>query len=148
MDAYTVISGLGADDYIAFPEDDLKAGMTCTTYSEADFTPSGEASQTYDMGGIPMEEPIEEFYDDSAVVEFEADGRRISLESDEGGGRKRFYEGQRVGVLYDPDDPTCFRLEGRSTTRLVGNIFLTVGLGCFAIGVIVGWIVNGPGARR
>ena len=74
MDAYTVISGLGADDYIAFPEDDLKAGMTCTTYSEADFTPSGEASQTYDMGGTPMEEPIEEFYDDSAVVEFEAEG--------------------------------------------------------------------------
>ena len=57
-----------------FPADDLKAGMTCTTYSEADFPPSGEASQTYDMGGIPMEEPIEEFYDDSAVVEFEAEG--------------------------------------------------------------------------
>ncbi len=82
------------------------------------------------------------------IVEFEAEGRTISLECGDGGGRKTFREGQCVDVLYDPDDPSCFRLEGRSTTRLVGNIFLAVGLGCVAIGVIVGWIVNGPGARR
>ena len=51
-------------------------------------------------------------------------------------------EGQPVEVLYDPDDPSCFRLEGRSATSLLGNIFLAVGLGCIAIGVAVGWIVN------
>ena len=76
------------------------------------------------------------------IVEFEAEGRRISLECEEGGGRKAFYEGQPVEVLYDPDDPSCFRLEGRSATSLLGNIFLAVGLGCIAIGVAVGWIVN------
>ena len=76
------------------------------------------------------------------IVDFEADGRRISLESDEGGGRKRFYEGQAVEVLYDPDDPACFRLEGRSATLLLGNIFLAIGLGCVAIGIAAALIVN------
>lgn len=76
------------------------------------------------------------------IVEFEVDGHRISLESDEGGGRKAFYEGQPVEVLYDPDDPSCFRLEGRNATQMLGNIFLVVGLGCIAIGVAVGLIVN------
>ena len=77
------------------------------------------------------------------IVDFEADGRRISLECDEGGGRKRFYEGQAVEVLYDPDDPACFRLEGRSTILLLGNIFLAMGLGCVAIGIVAALIVNG-----
>ena len=81
------------------------------------------------------------------IVEFEADGRRISLESDEGGGRKAFYEGQPVEVLYDPDDPSCFRLEGRNANQLLGNIFLVVGLGCIAIGVAVGLFVNAASPR-
>lgn len=72
------------------------------------------------------------------IVEFEADGRKISLESDEGGGRKKFYEGQTVQVLYDPDDPSCFRLEGSAIVGTLGKIMLWVGLGCVAIGVIVG----------
>ena len=72
------------------------------------------------------------------IVEFEADGQRISLASGDGGGRKRYYEGQSVEVLYDPDDPSCFRLEGSETMNLVGKIFLGVGLACIAIGLIVG----------
>ncbi len=76
------------------------------------------------------------------VVDFEADGRKISLESSDGGGRKRFYEGQRVEVLYDPDDPTCFRLEGVATANRVGKIFLGVGLACIAIGLIAALIVS------
>ena len=76
------------------------------------------------------------------IVEFEADGRRISLESSDGGGRKRFYEGQRVEVLYDPDDPSCFQLEGFSSIGLLSRIFLGVGLASIAIGIIVGLLVN------
>lgn len=77
------------------------------------------------------------------IVEFEADGKRISLESRDGGGAKRFYEGQAVEVLYDPDDPACFQLEGMNTVRLVGTIFTWVGLGSIAVGLIVALIVNG-----
>ena len=77
------------------------------------------------------------------IVEFEADGRRLSLESRDGGGAKRFYEGQSVEVLYDPDDPACFQLEGMNTLRLVGTIFTWVGLGSIAIGLIAAVIVNG-----
>ena len=77
------------------------------------------------------------------IVSFEADGRAISLESDVGGGRKRFYEGQTVEVLYDPDDPSCFTLEGLDPTRLLGRVFLGVGLGCVAIGLVAALAVNG-----
>lgn len=77
------------------------------------------------------------------IVSFEYEGRTISLESRDGGGRKRHYEGQSVEVLYDPDDPTCFRLDGEGSTRLIGNIFLAVGLGCIAIGIIAGMLVHG-----
>ena len=76
------------------------------------------------------------------IVEFEADGRRISLESSDGGGRKRFYEGQSVEVLYDPDDPSQFMLDGFSTQALVGKIFLIIGLVSVAVGAIVGVAVN------
>ncbi len=77
------------------------------------------------------------------IVDFDADGRRVSLECADGGGRKRFYEGQRVEVLYDPDDPACFRLEGNDLGRLIGNIFFGVGLGCIAVGLIAALLVKG-----
>ena len=63
------------------------------------------------------------------IVSFEYEGRTISLESDAGGGRKKYYEGQKVGVRFDPDDPTVFRLDDDNGARLIGNIFLAVGLG-------------------
>ena len=40
-DCWEILSGLTAEDYIAFPEDSLKAGMTCTEFSEDVFS-SGE----------------------------------------------------------------------------------------------------------
>ena len=74
MDTYTVISGLNADDYIAFPEETLKSGMTCTTYSEADFAPEGNEGQIFDGAVIPGEVPVEEFYTDSVDVEYDVEG--------------------------------------------------------------------------
>ena len=43
--------GLTAADYIAFPDDTLKAGMTCVTYDESTFDPSGDGSHE-DDGGV------------------------------------------------------------------------------------------------
>ncbi|MBO4219747.1 MAG: efflux RND transporter periplasmic adaptor subunit [Oscillospiraceae bacterium] len=80
MDTYTVISGLDAGDYIAFPEDTLKAGMTCTTYSESDFMPEGNEGQFFNGAVIPEEMPVEDFieYDTdegfAAEAEFDAEG--------------------------------------------------------------------------
>ena len=34
-DTYPVLDGLTAEDYIAFPDDSLKAGMACITYDDA-----------------------------------------------------------------------------------------------------------------
>ena len=34
MDTYLITDGLDATDYIAFPEDTLKEGMTCTQYED------------------------------------------------------------------------------------------------------------------
>ena len=76
------------------------------------------------------------------IVDFNADGRTVSLECAEGGGRKSFYEGQSVEVLYDPDDPSCFRLDGRDTLALVGRVFFWIGLACVAVGAGVGLLVN------
>ena len=47
MDTYVVTDGLTAGDYIAFPDESLKAGMTCVTYDDATFDPS--------MGGGTMD---------------------------------------------------------------------------------------------
>ena len=48
-DTYPVLSGLTAEDYIAFPDESLKAGMTCITYDEGTFDP-GMGGGTIDDG--------------------------------------------------------------------------------------------------
>ena len=50
MDTYVVTDGLTADDYIAFPDESLKAGMTCVTYDESTFDPSVDGGDKGDMG--------------------------------------------------------------------------------------------------
>ena len=50
-DTYPVLSGLTAEDYIAYPDDSLKAGMTCITYDDATFDPSAGGS-TGDVDGV------------------------------------------------------------------------------------------------
>ena len=77
------------------------------------------------------------------IVSFEYEGRTISLESNVGGGQKKYYEGQKVDVLFDPDDPSVFRLGNDTGTRLLGNIFLAVGLGCIAISIVAGLLESG-----
>jgi HlyD family secretion protein len=49
-DTYPVLSGLTAEDYIAYPDDSLKAGMACITYDDATFDP-GAGGSTGDMDG-------------------------------------------------------------------------------------------------
>ena len=47
--------GLTAADYIAFPDDTLKAGMTCVTYDEGTFDPGmggGDMGDMGDMSGV------------------------------------------------------------------------------------------------
>ena len=58
-DTYPVTDGLTAEDYIAFPDESLKAGMTCITYDEGTFDP-GAGGSTGDMDGkvednVPMD---------------------------------------------------------------------------------------------
>ena len=54
-DTWEVVDGLTADDYIAYPDDSLKAGMTVTKYDDEYFAPSGGESYddgvSYDDGG-------------------------------------------------------------------------------------------------
>ena len=46
LDTYVVTDGLTAADYIAFPDETLKAGMTCVTYDESTFDPDNSSSMT------------------------------------------------------------------------------------------------------
>lgn len=60
MDTYVIESGLSADDYIAFPDETLVAGMTCVTYDEGNFAQGGMDMGEMDMGS--MEYAEEEFF--------------------------------------------------------------------------------------
>lgn len=48
LDTYVVTDGLTAADYIAFPDETLKAGMTCVTYDESTFDPDNSSSGVTD----------------------------------------------------------------------------------------------------
>ena len=58
-DTYPVTDGLTAEDYIAYPDDSLKAGMTCITYDDATFDPSAGGS-TGDMDGTGSMDGMED----------------------------------------------------------------------------------------
>ena len=75
------------------------------------------------------------------LVEFDYEGRKISLEADEGVSRKKYYEGQRVSVRYDPDNPAAFRIEGENAMRLLYRVFIGVGAGCLAIAAVSAVII-------
>ena len=49
-DTYPVTDGLTAEDYIAFPDESLKAGMTCITYDEGTFDPGASGGEVYPEG--------------------------------------------------------------------------------------------------
>ena len=50
-DTYPVLDGLTAEDYIAFPDDSLKAGMACITYDDATFDPGTSGGEVHPEGG-------------------------------------------------------------------------------------------------
>ena len=50
-DTYPVLDGLTAEDYIAFPDDSLKAGMACITYDDATFDPGASGGEVSPEGG-------------------------------------------------------------------------------------------------
>ena len=54
LDTYAVTDGLTASDYIAYPDDTLKAGMSCVTYDESTFEPADDSATTPggDMDGM------------------------------------------------------------------------------------------------
>lgn len=53
LDTYAVTGGLTAADYIAYPDDTLKAGMTCVTYDESTFEPDDSVTTPGgDMDGM------------------------------------------------------------------------------------------------
>lgn len=63
-DTYPVLEGLTAEDYIAYPDESLKAGMACVTYDDATFDPSTNGGTNGGMDGgmidgsadVPMDE--------------------------------------------------------------------------------------------
>ena len=61
-DTYPVLSGLTAEDYIAFPDDTLQAGMKCVTYDESTFNPDvsggGEIMPDGETGGEGLEDNV------------------------------------------------------------------------------------------
>ena len=55
-DTYPVLEGLTAEDYIAYPDESLKAGMACVTYDDATFDPGTNDGMIDGSVDIPMDE--------------------------------------------------------------------------------------------
>ena len=63
-DTYPVLEGLTAEDYIAYPDESLKAGMACVTYDDATFDPGTNGGMDGGVDGgmidgsadVPMDE--------------------------------------------------------------------------------------------
>lgn len=59
-DTYPVLEGLTAEDYIAYPDESLKAGMACVTYDDATFDPGTNGGVDGGMidgsADVPMDE--------------------------------------------------------------------------------------------
>ena len=66
-DSYLIVSGLAAADYIAWPDENLKAGMDCVTYSESDFSGNAgnEGEAVFNGTGIYEEGFEEDFVEES-----------------------------------------------------------------------------------
>ena len=73
MDTYPVLDGLTAEDYIAYPDESLKAGMTCVTYDEGTFDPGtgGDMSGMTDgsLDGGVVDVPAEGGEDGNVVID-------------------------------------------------------------------------------
>ena len=65
MDTYEVLSGLTAEDYIAFPDDTLKPGMSCVAYDEGTFIPE-DSGDYFDEGFY--EEDVMDYYAEDDVM--------------------------------------------------------------------------------
>jgi hypothetical protein len=76
------------------------------------------------------------------VVRFSLpDGRTFEVESQWGARPAPAREGETVQVLYDPADPTRARLaKSMGASGFLWAIFLVAGLGCTALGVVLGVI--------
>ena len=76
------------------------------------------------------------------VVEFDYEGRTISVECMEGLGPRSFYEGQRVELLYDPDDPSFVRMAGFQPEAKLGTVFVVIGTASIVLGITAAAIIN------
>lgn len=70
------------------------------------------------------------------LVEFDYEGKTISLESPRGADRKKFYEGQLLNIWHDPNDPANFYIEGESALKMISLIFMIVGLAAILVAII------------
>jgi len=60
MDEYEILSGIDAGDYLAFPDDTLKEGMTVSYYDESSFGDEAimDAGMGDFAGGVAVSEPF------------------------------------------------------------------------------------------
>ena len=78
-DTYPVTDGLTAEDYIAFPDESLKAGMTCVTYDEGTFDPGMGGGEVYPDGDGMIDENVPQGGLDGSMADggFTVDGETV-----------------------------------------------------------------------
>ena len=77
------------------------------------------------------------------VVEFRVEGQILRYESRDGYSSGQIKVGERVELLYDADDPSCYHLEKLAEWEAAGDkITIMVGILWVAIAGIIAWLMS------
>lgn len=76
------------------------------------------------------------------VLEYFVNEGRIEAKYTIGTAKVKYIEGQKVNILYNPNKPTMFYIEGDKSQNLIGKIFKIVGIICICTAIVSGIIVT------
>ena len=79
-------------------------------------------------------------------LRFRALGRSVEASADDTDGFSEHSQGESVGVLYDPDDPTRVAIDSFSHRWFRVGLPAVLGGGCLLEGMLLLWIVSAPNA--
>ena len=106
----------------------------CTSKAVGTVTDLVKSTTSYDK-----EHSVREFH---PVVQYMTEkGESLSITSPVSTSPPKYKVGDIVNVRYDPNKPEKFYIYGDNTINIVKTVFLCVGLGLMAIGIVVGTLV-------
>jgi len=82
---------------------------------------------------VSSDEDGGETYSYFPVMRYYIAGKCYEQKSDTGSGKKKYEIGQKVNILYNPDNPNEFMIEGDKNTFIAAVIGIILGLGAIIL---------------